>query len=751
MVCDYAYNEEKNEVRINCLNCIYGSSIEDFEICMSRTIDKLLEIKKPATIVFAKEREYEYGQDDAAMLLEIGNAVERSRNVHRVMSLKNLSTPECDHQVPERMVFIQRILKEIKMDPIVAYRRVLREVRHIRMLVEKMDDVEYKCHDNFVKNSLLPIKTELEATRIIQLAIPTLTQIKGREFYRKLFHPTIRPNFMYTRYMAMPPMGAEPVDSYSLGDTDVEIYSLPGKLRKLYHMIPPEFRLTDEEYIILDKARSYLIEHQPKENELTDPDKIRENIYNIGLDMLRELASERVTEERLRMLADILTRYTAGLGMLELLLKDSKIQDISINSPIGQMPAFIFHSDYMECETNIVPSMEDANSWATKFKLRSGRPLDEANPVLDTEIYVAGGSARVAAITRTLSPEGLGFAFRRHRDKPWTYPLFIQNNMIDAFSAGLMWFLVDGSRTLLIAGTRSSGKTAFLGATMIQIMPKIRMITVEDTLELPVAKMRELGYDIERLKSRSVITRVETEVPADEALRTALRLGDSALIIGEVRSVEAKALYEAMRIGALANVVAGTIHGESAYGVFDRVVNDLGVPPTSFKATDAILICNMLRSSDGLRSFRRCVELTEVRKHWKNDPVDEGGFVNLLQYSSKEDKLKPTETLLVGESTILNSIAERVREWRGQWESVWNNIKLREKILQTIVDVANKTGRQELMEADVIMQSNNQFHLISGKVKDEVGSLDSEMIYDQWLKWLKDYAGGKEDILWEKI
>jgi type IV secretory pathway ATPase VirB11/archaellum biosynthesis ATPase len=33
--------------------------------------------------------------------------------------------------------------------------------------------------------------------------------------------------------------------------------------------------------------------------------------------------------------------------------------------------------------------------------------------------------------------------------------------------------------------------------------------------------------------------------------------------LGEVRSVEAKALYEAMRVGALANVVAGTIHGAS--------------------------------------------------------------------------------------------------------------------------------------------------------------------------------------------
>ncbi|MFN3622142.1 MAG: ATPase, T2SS/T4P/T4SS family, partial [Nitrososphaerales archaeon] len=227
-----------------------------------------------------------------------------------------------------------------------------------------------------------------------------------------------------------------------------------------------------------------------------------------------------------------------------------------------------------------------------------------------------GGRARVAAITRTLSPEGIAYALRRHRDRPWTYPLFINAKYCTPLYAGLMSFIVDGSRSILFAGGRSSGKSSMLGATMLEIMKKFRLITVEDTLELPVPQLRNIGYNIERMKSRSVITRIESELPADEALRTALRLGDSCLIVGEVRSIEAKALFEAMRIGALANVVAGTIHGESAYGVFDRVVNDLGVPPTSFKATDVITICNMLRSPDGLHRFRRVVEVTEVRKHW---------------------------------------------------------------------------------------------------------------------------------------
>jgi len=190
-----------------------------------------------------------------------------------------------------------------------------------------------------------------------------------------------------------------------------------------------------------------------------------------------------------------------------------------------------------------------------------------------------------------------------------------------------MSFIIDGARTLLFAGTRSSGKTSMLGATLTEIMKRYRILTVEDTLELPVEALSDMGYNIVRLKSRSVITHVEVELPTDEAIRTSLRLGDSCLIIGEVRSLEARALYEAMRIGALANVVAGTIHGDSPYGVFDRVVNDLGVPPTSFKATDIVVMNNRLRSADGLHTFRRTMSITEVTKEWNEDPQKEKAFV----------------------------------------------------------------------------------------------------------------------------
>ena len=95
-----------------------------------------------------------------------------------------------------------------------------------------------------------------------------------------------------------------------------------------------------------------------------------------------------------------------------------------------------------------------------------------------------------------------------------------------------------------------------------------------------------------------------------------------------------------MRVGALANVVAGTIHGDSPHGVYDRLVNDLGVPKTSFKATDLIIIANPVKSSDGLSRKRRVTRITEVRKFWEEDPLMEEGFVIYLYIIQEQTHLK---------------------------------------------------------------------------------------------------------------
>jgi len=729
-------------LKINCETYNKAPSLEDDPILMSKAIDILAESGTVTKIVFVQKREYEYDSSTAQMFLQISKIYNQLVK-QRIVSYYGVTGKQTDIESAKRYSELQHIIFQlIRSDPLAAYVEIKRILRNEKIRVQKITDKNFIIASEKYISILNYIIGLLEKTKLISIAKPDLVgyKIGDRSLYGKLLSSTIRPDFMFTKLMSSYPEGGEEVGAYTLGNVEVTLFTLPDSVQNLYHIIPPEFKLTEEKYEILDTARKIMSEHKPKKSEFVDPERMRDVFYKVGQDLIEEICDYKkikLKSKELEELTNILVRYTVGFGLIELLLQDKKVQDVTINSPMGQTPVFLIHEEFGDCKTNIIPTVPEAESWASKLRMISGRPLDEANPVLDTELSIPGARSRIAVISPPLNPSGLAYAFRRHRDKPWTLPLFIANKMINPLAAGIMSFVIDGSRTMLVAGTRSAGKTSFLGSLLVELMRKYRVITIEDTLELPVGPLRKMGFNIQQLKVASALTKSTTEVPADEGIRTTLRMGDSALIVGEVRSTEAKALYEAMRIGAAANLVAGTIHADSPYGIYDRVVNDLGVPKTSFKATDLAIIANPVRSSDGLHRFRRITQITEVRKFWETDPLLEKGFVDLMKYDSKSDELEPSADLLNGDSDLLKSIAGNVKDWAGNWDAVWDNILLRAKIKETLANVAKKTKIPSLLEAEFVILSNDEFHKISDMVKGEVGNLDSKRIFFEWNEWLK--------------
>ncbi len=744
----YKVSEEGSQriLKINYEDSSDLPSIEDSPLCMREVISLLLELKNIDKVSLVQKQEYMYDKDQVTILTEIAKLYDDLATDEEVVSLAKLAQhPTYKKFVPPWTDDLKRIvLYLLKVDPIAAFVEVRRKIFLERVALKQTTPVPADCRAEYLK-VLEYVESELAKTRLIKLASPHLEkyQLGSRDIYTKIFRAQIKPYFLYTKVATSYPAGAEEIDSYKIGkdsETEVIIFRQPNEIRPVYYIIPPEFRYSEDKYELLTKAREVITQHKPEQSEFSDPERTREIFYDVEKDLLKDLSKTEgieVKQKEIDLLTEILLRYTIGFGLIEVLLNDPKVQDISINSPAGVSPVFIVHEDYGECKTNVTVTPRDVDSWATKLRMISGRPLDEANPVLDTDLVLPGCRARVSVIQEPLSPSGIAYAFRRHRTTPWTLPLFIQSKMLTPLAAGLFSFLVDGGRTMMIAGTRSAGKTSFLGALLVEIMRANRIITVEDTLELPVRFLRKMKYDIQSMKVRSAITGGRAEVAAEEGIRASLRLGDSCLIVGEVRSTEAKALYEAMRVGALANVVAGTIHGASPYDVFDRVVNDLGVPITSFKATDIVAVANPVKSASGLERYRRLIQITEVRKFWTKDPLDEQGFVDLFKYNAQKDILEPTDALVEGDSDVLKAIASNIREFAGDWDAVWNNIQLRANIKQAIIDTANKLKRFDLLEAPFVILSNDEFHRISQKVKEEVGHTDPDRIYRDWNLWMK--------------
>ncbi|RAW44604.1 type II secretion protein [Halorubrum sp. 48-1-W] len=384
-----------------------------------------------------------------------------------------------------------------------------------------------------------------------------------------LLRPHVGPTVSATRIASTPPPRATLVDRWEL-DTDatVRLYEGEGPLRT-YHLTPPSARFDDDAFETLAAATERL---------LSDP---------VGGERapgraVRAVASD---DDPVPELTDTLRRHTHGYGAFEHVFADDRVSDATLSAPVSENPLRVV-LDGERCRTNVRLPPEGAATLASRLRRTSGRGFSRATPTLDATLETESGSVRVAATTAPAS-DGLSFTFRRGDPDAWTLARLVAVGTLPAAAAGLLSLAVERGVSGLVAGGRGAGKTTALGSLLWELPADSRTVLIEDTPELPATALTAADRDVQRLNVGD-----GTEPTPREAVRTALRLGGGALVVGEVRGEEATALYEAMRVGAAGETVLGTIHGEDPAAVRERVVADLGVSPSSFAATDLLVILN---------------------------------------------------------------------------------------------------------------------------------------------------------------
>lgn len=314
-----------------------------------------------------------------------------------------------------------------------------------------------------------------------------------------------------------------------------------------------------------------------------------------------EAVADGASAGTIERVAAVLEKHTRGYGLLGDLFADTAVSDVYVTAPATGNPVRLV-ADGQAMRTNLRLTESGADALASRFRRESGRAFSRAAPTLDAAVDVGDRQVRVAGL-RPPASDGLAFAFRAHDRDTWQLSDLVDNRTITPEAAALLSLCVERGRSVLLAGARGAGKTTTLGALLWELPADVRTVTIEDTPELPVPELQAADRDVQRLRTGAD----GGEIPPPEALRTALRLGDGALVVGEVRGEEAGVLYEAMRVGATSEAVLGTIHGDGAAAVYERVVDDLGVTPAAFGATDLVVT---LEVAAGGRRVSRVEEVT---------------------------------------------------------------------------------------------------------------------------------------------
>lgn len=368
-------------------------------------------------------------------------------------------------------------------------------------------------------------------------------------------------------------------------------------------------------------------------------EKIRQELIrkvNLGMVDLTDLRRQQQVEKRFsQTISDLIKRYfpdlgdetkgfltsyliakSLGLGNIELLMDDDKLEEIVINR--SDDPIWVYHKVHGWLKTNImVRDEEQIRHYASIIGRKVGRQITVLEPLLDAHLPEGD---RVNATLNPISTGGNTMTIRRFSRDPWTITRFLKSNTISYEAASLIWMAMHYEMSCIIAGGTASGKTSALNCFANFIPPNQRVVSIEDTRELQLPRFLHWVPMNTRLPNAEG----KGEVSMGHLLVNSLRMRPDRILVGEVRrSTEAETLFEAIHTG---HSVYATFHANNATEAVRRLTNaPIDVPPIMLPAISLIIVQFRNRRT-GLRRTMQIAEITEDSE------------VNILrQYDAKKD------------------------------------------------------------------------------------------------------------------
>lgn len=332
-----------------------------------------------------------------------------------------------------------------------------------------------------------------------------------------------------------------------------------------------------------------------------------------------------VTPAQLEAIRYYVIREKVGLGVLQPLLLDPYIEDISC-SGVGHI--FIEHKIFRSVESSIVfPTYEDVDDFAVWLGEWVKSPVTVRNPLVDS---VLPDGSRINIVYGTeISKRGSNFTIRKFSGVPTSVLELVDFGSLNYMIAAYLSLVLESHMNVFVVGATASGKTTLLNAITAFIKPDAKIVTIEDTPEVQVPHVNWLQ---EMTRFGGSGEKKGSDVGMFELLKAALRQRPDMIIVGEIRSIEAVVAFQAMQTG---HGVMSTFHASSVEKLIQRLTGDpINIPKTYIDNLNLAVIQSAVRLADG-RSARRVLSVNEIIGY---DPVSSSfSFLEAFRWNPGTD------------------------------------------------------------------------------------------------------------------
>ena len=370
---------------------------------------------------------------------------------------------------------------------------------------------------------------------------------------------------------------------------------------------------------------------------------------------------KRLGEEGLYRVAYYIARDFVGYGVLDPMVRDKNVEDITCNGL--REPVFIFHRDFEWLESNIVFTSEDElERIVMKLALRAGQEPSVAKPIVEGVIRPEG--YRVHIILDVISRRGHSFTIRKFRAEPFTIVELINRKTLDPLVAAYLWLGIEYKQGIVIYGPTGAGKTTLMNALALLLPPEYKIVTAEDTPEIMLPFHDNWVAMVTRLSSDPYIQSVTLQAQVESALRQR----PDVIILGEIRSREAYSFFQAVATG---HGGLTTVHAESTEVLINRLAAPpMNVPKSIIAAVRIFVFITRLQTPEGF--VRKVVRVDES---WGYDPeMDSIRLNHIIKWDRDRDQWYMSSR----ESSTLKAIADMLAL---SYEDVFRDLVRRATIL----------------------------------------------------------------------
>lgn len=293
-----------------------------------------------------------------------------------------------------------------------------------------------------------------------------------------------------------------------------------------------------------------------------------------------------------------------GLDVLEGFLRDDCITEIMVN---GTDNIFIEKLGSLYQSDSCFEDEKRLNDTAMRIASRSNRIVNAKNPILDT---VLDDGSRVCVVLSPVSKNGTSITIRKFYDNPLTMEDLINGGTISEEAADYLINAVKQKKNIFMSGGTGSGKTTMLGILGNYIDEDERVVTIEDSAELNLSKIKNWV----RLETRGSNTSGDGEITIRRLIKTALRMRPDRLIVGEVRGDEAIDMLQALNTGHAGSLSTG--HANSSKDMISRletmVLYGLDIPIQAIRGQIASALDIIVHLSRMKDKSRKVIEISEI-------------------------------------------------------------------------------------------------------------------------------------------